>query len=299
MRAADAAELLMLAALWGASFLCMRLGAGEFGPVALAGLRVLGAALFLLPWLLLRGQLAALRARWRPIAVVGLTNSALPFLAYSYAALSLSAGLASIFNATAPLWAALIAWLWLKDRLTAARTLGLAIGFGGVLWLVWRNVAVSIGPQAAADAWAMRAAIAACVGATLCYGWSACFTKKHLAGVAPLAVATGSQLAAALLLAPAMLWWWPAQSPSPRAWLAAALLAFACTGVAYVMYFRLIARIGPANAIAVTFLIPLFAVGWGWLVLGEALTATMAIGGAIIVLGTALATGVLKPRGTG
>ncbi len=297
MRATDFAELLALAALWGASFLCMRLGAGEFGPVALAGLRVLGAALLLLPWLLARKQWGALRAHWRPICVVGLANSALPFLAYSYAALSLSAGLAAIFNATAPLWAALIAWLWLKDRLTPPRVLGLVIGFAGVLWLVWRNVNQTAGLRPGSDEAGAGAAVAACLAATLLYGWSACFTKKHLAGAAPLAVAAGSQLAAALLLALPTLWWWPAQMPSTGAWLALALLAFGCTGLAYALYFRLIAHTGPANAIAVTYLIPPFAVGWGWLFLDERLTSAMAVGCAVILLGTALATGLLKPRG--
>lgn len=290
MRRGDAAELLALAALWGASFLFMRLGAGEFGPVALAGLRVAGAALLLMPLLALRGQLGMLRAHWRPVAVVGLTNSALPFLAYSYAALGITAGLSSIFNATSPLWGALIAWLWLKDGLTRSRLLGLAIGFAGVLGLAWDKASFRPGADGSATGWA----VLACLAATLLYGWSANYTKRQLSGVAPLAVAAGSQLAAAVLLLLPMLWWWPAASPSATAWLAVALLALACTGLAYLLYFRLIARIGPANAIAVTFLIPAFAVLWGWLFLAEGLTPAMLLGCAVILLGTALATGLLK-----
>lgn len=288
MKFADLTELCLLAALWGASFLFMRLGAGEFGPVALAGLRVLGATLFLLPLLAARGQLAVLRAHWRAIFLVGLTNSALPFLAYSYAALSITAGLSSIFNATTPLWGALIAWLWLKDRLTPSRVLGLLIGFGGVLWLAWDKASFKPGADGTSTGWA----IVACLGATLLYGWSASFTKKRLTGVAPLAVATGSQLSAALALALPMLWCWPARSPSGTAWFAVALLALACTGVAYVMFFRLIARIGPANAIAVTFLVPVFAVLWGWIFLGEGISSAMVISCGVIVVGTALATGL-------
>jgi drug/metabolite transporter (DMT)-like permease len=287
MKGSDLAELFGLAALWGASFLFMRLGAAEFGPVALAAVRVVGAALCLLPLLHARGQMGVLRAHWRPIFTVGLSNSALPFLCFSYAALSITAGLASIFNAATPLFGALIAWLWLKDRLTPARIAGLAIGFGGVLWLAWDKASFKPGGSGGA--------VLACLAATVLYGWSASYTKKHLAGVAPLAVATGSQLSAALALAVPALWWWPAAAPSAGAWAAAALLAVLCTAVAYVMYFRLIAHIGPANAIAVTFLIPLFAVLWGWLFLAEGVSMPMVFGGIAIVLGTGLSTGLLRP----
>ena len=286
MRAADVGELLALAALWGGSFLFMRMGAAEFGPVALAAVRVAGAALFLLPLLALRGQLAELRRHWRMIFVVGLTNSALPFLCFSYAALSITAGLAAIFNAASPLFAALIAGLWLRDRLTPARIAGLAIGFAGVLGLAWDQASFKPG----GTGWATLA----CVAAAVCYGASANLTKKRLADVAPLAVAAGSQLAAALALALPALLWWPPTLPSARAWTAVALLAVLCTGIAYVMYFRLIAHVGPANAIAVTFLIPAFAVLWGWLLLDERVGAAMLAGCAVILFGTALATGLLK-----
>lgn len=286
MKNSDLAELLGLAALWGASFLFVRMGAAEFGPVALAALRVIGAALFLMPLLALRGELGVLRRHWRAIFVVGITNSALPFLLFAYPALSITAGLSVIFNAASPLFGALIAWLWLKDRLTLARIAGLAIGFAGVLWLAWDAASFKPG----GSGWATLA----CVAATLFYGFSASLTKRHLNGVAPMAVAAGSQLAAALVLAlPAMLWW-PSVAPSGQAWLTMVLLAVFCTGVAYLLYFRLIAHIGPANAIAVTFLIPAFAVLWGWLLLDERIGVSMVAGCAVILLGTGLATGLLK-----
>lgn len=288
MKTSDAGELVGLAAIWGASFLFMRLGAGEFGPVALSAVRVAGAALVLLPLLLWRGQWGDLRRHWRAIFVVGLTNSALPFLFFSYAALGISAGLSSIFNASTPLWGALIGWWWLRDRPSAPRTLGLAIGFAGVIGLAWQKASF----QPGGSGWA----IAACLGAAMLYGLSANYTKQRLQGVAPMAVAAGSQLSAALALAVPAALWWPAAMPSGRAWLMVALLAVLCTGLAYLMYFRLIAHVGAANAIAVTFLIPAFAVLWGWLFLGEPLTAAMAIGCAVILLGTALATGVIAPR---
>ena len=288
MKRADAIELTGLAAIWGASFLFMRMGAAEFGPVALAAVRVWGATLFLLPLLALRGQAGALRTHWRPIFVVGITNSALPFLCFSYAALSITAGLSSIFNAATPLFGALIAWAWLRDKLTPARMAGLAIGFLGVLWLAWDKASFKPG---ASSGWA----VLACLAATLLYGFSGSFTKRFLTGVPPLAVATGSQLSSALLLAVPALVWWPAAMPSLTAWSAAALLAVGCTGIAYILFFRLIAHIGPANALSVTFLIPVFAVLWGWLFLHEGLTPQMLLGCAVILLGTSLTTGVLKP----
>src|SRR5262249_14719044 len=133
IKRSDIAELIGLAALWGASFLFMRMGASQFGPVALAFVRVAGASVFLLTVLALRGDVALLIKHWRPLLIVGITNSALPFLCFSYAALSITAGLSSIFNATTPLFGAVIAWAWLKDKLSGSRVLGLAIGFAGVL----------------------------------------------------------------------------------------------------------------------------------------------------------------------
>ncbi|MFL6660923.1 MAG: DMT family transporter [Rhizobacter sp.] len=288
MKSSDLAELVSLAALWGASFLFMRMGAAEFGPFALVAVRVAGATLFLLPLLKARGQMGALATHWRRIAVVGLLNSAIPFLCFGYAALSITAGLSSIFNAATPLFGAVIAWVWLKDRLTPSRIVGLAIGFAGVLWLAWDKASFKPG----GSGWA----IVACLVATLCYGLAANYAKKRLAGVPPLALAAGSQLSATVFLAIPAIVWWPAVMPSQGAWITAALLAIACTGVAYVLYFRLIAHVGPANAIAVTFLIPVFAVVWGWIFLDEGLTPQMVIGCAVILVGTGLTTGVLKLR---
>ncbi len=291
MKGRDLLELFSLAAIWGASFLFMRLGVGEFGPFPLALVRVAGASVFLMPLLIWRGELGALRAHWKPIMLVGITNSGLPFICFGLAALAISGGLSAIFNATSPLCGALIAWLWLKDRLSAVRSIGLAIGFGGVLWLAWDKA--SLKPNDAGVSPAL--AIGACLLATLLYGFSANFTKRYLTGVPSLALATGSQLSATVFLALPAAWFWPARMPGATSWLAVLLLAVACTGVAYVMYFRLIAHIGPSNAIAVTFLVPGFAVLWGGIFLSEPLTRAMLIGCAIILFGTALATGLLNP----
>ena len=292
MRTRDTAELLALAALWGASFLFMRIAAPDFGAVALAFVRVAGACLLLLPLLALRGQMQVLRAHWRPILVVGVANSALPFLCFAFAALAISAGLASIFNATAPIWGALIAWAWLGERPTPARLAGLLLGLAGVVGLALDKAGLQPGVHGVSAAMA----IAACVLGTLGYGFAANYTRRRLQGVPPLALAAGSQFAAALVLALPALWLWPATSPGAGAWAATAVLALACPGAAYLLYFRLIANAGPANAITVTLLIPAFAMAWGWMFLAEAITAAMLSGGAVILLGTALATGLLKPQ---
>ena len=288
----DGAELVLLAALWGAAFLFMRMAAPEFGPIALVFLRVAIAAVILLPLMLRRGEGPALRQHWRSILVVGLSNSALPFLCFTLAALAITAGLSAIFNATTPLWAALIAWLWLGDRLNRWRWLGLAVGFGGVLWLAVDKASFKPGEHGVSPA----LAVAACVVAAMLYGFAANFTKRRLTGVPPMATAAGSQLSATLALALPAWWAWPAQSPSPTAWWAAIVLGVACTGLAYILYFRLIANAGPANASAVTFLIPAFAVTWGAIFLGETLSATTIAGCIVILMGTALATGLLRPR---
>lgn len=292
MSLANLIEMLLLAALWGASFLFMRMGAGAFGPVAMGGVRVLGAAAFLLPLLLWRREGGALLKHWRPILLVGLTNSALPFLCYGLAALAITGGLSSVFNATTPLWGALIAWLWLNDKPTPYKLAGLAIGFAGVLWLAWDRASF----KADTSGISPGLAVLACLAATAMYGYSGCFTRRYLVGVPSMALACGSQLSASLLLVPLAIWQWPATPPSASAWTAVMALAVACTGVAYVLYFRLIASMGAANAMSVTFLIPAFAVLWGWVFLNESVNATMVGACAVILVGTGLVTGLIKPR---
>lgn len=292
MKQRDLVDLLLLAAIWGASFLFMRVAAPHFGAFPLVFVRVALASLVLLPLLAWQGQGAALKQHWRAIALVGALNSALPFALFTLAALAINAGLSAIFNATTPLWTAIFAWWWLHDRPAPVRALGLAIGFAGVLALAAGKASLQPGDHGISPA----LAIGACLAATALYGVAANATKRYLTGVPSLALATGSQLSAALLVALPAWWAWPAANPPATAWGAAVLLAVLCSGVAYVLYFRLIARLGPAGAASVTFLIPLFAVGWGWAFLAEAPTWGMAAGGAVILVGTALSAGLIAPR---
>lgn len=289
----DLGELVLLGAIWGASFLFMRMGAGEFGPVTLAFLRVAGASLMLAPLLVKRGEFGALRQHWRAIAVVGVVNSAVPFALFAVAALVLTTALMSVFNATASIWGALIAWLWLHDRLGASRWLGLAIGVVGVVGLSWGKADFKPGEHGVSAA----LGIAACIVATVFYGIGANVSRRYLAGVPPMAVAAGSQVAATVALLPLALWLWPATLPGSAAWGAALALALLCTGAAYILYFRLIAHAGATNAMSVTFLIPAFAALWGWLLLGEPPTTAMLLGCAVILVGTAFATGLLRLPG--
>ena len=281
-------EFILLASLWGASFLFMRLGAAEFGPLPTAGLRVLLATLFLWPILLHRGEWTQLRRHWRPVMLCGLINSAIPFALFAWAVMHIATGLASILNAAVPLFGALVAWLWLGDRINRLRWLGLALGLVGVALLAWRAPA-GVGLKSGQAGWA----IGACLLASTCYAVAASFARRYLQGIPPLATATGSQLGAALGLALPMWWAWPAQTPGLRAWAAVAGLAVLCTGIAFILYFRIINHAGPSRALAVTFLAPVFAVLYGALFLGETVTPWMLGCGVVIVCGTMLSTGLV------
>lgn len=290
MRTRDLGDLLMLAALWGASFLFIRIAVPYFGPVPLIELRVAIGGLFLLPLLVMRGGVKDLRAAVRPIFVVGVVNSALPFTLFAYSALSLTAGFISISNASSPMFGAIVAYLWLKDRLSPLRILGLAVGFAGVTMLVWDKISFKPGGSGFA--------VVAALAASLLYGVAVNYTKKRLTGVNSLAIACGSQLCAALALLPLAIFWWPDTLPGIGIWLAVIGLAVGCTGLAFILYFRLIANAGPARAIAVTYLVPVFGVLWGAVFLDEEPTLSMLAGCATILFGTALATGVIRSRRT-
>ena len=283
-------DFVLLAAMWGGSFLFTRLTVVEFGAMPTAFVRVAIASAFLLPMVLWRDQQRELGRHWPRIFLVSLLNPAIPFALFAFALTAITTGMSAILNATVPLFGALVAWMWLKDRPTASRAFGLAIGFAGVAMLAWDKASFHPGGGAVASGWA----VLACLGATLCYGIAASATRKYLTGLPALVTATGSQLGAALALAGPALWSWPETMPSGRAWLAALVLGIVCTGLAYVLYFRLVEETGPARALAVTFVVPVFAVLYGMLFLGEALTGWMLLCGAVIVCGTALSTGLLK-----
>jgi drug/metabolite transporter (DMT)-like permease len=269
----------------------MRVGAPEFGPILFTALRTSIAAIFLFICLTAYKQTSALKGRWRQIFVVGTLNTAIPFALFGYATLTLTAGTTSVINATTPMFGAIVAFLWLKDKLSISATIGLIIGFIGVYLLVSENLHSTQNSTSNAILPTLAALLAA-----LCYGISANYTKRFLTGIKPLALAAGSQISASLILIPLSLFFIPEKLPSEQAIISVALVGIICTGFAYILFFRLIAQLGPAKAISVTYLIPAFGLMWGAVFLEETVSAIMIIGGVVILLGVALTTGVLQRK---
>ena len=285
MRASDVLELLLLSALWGGSFLFMRIAAPVLGPVWLIECRVLLAGLALLPLILRPQTWAVIRPRLVPLFILGSINSALPFLFLAFASLSLPAGYTSIVNATAPLFGTLIAATWFQERLTVARIIGLILGFAGVVLLIGLQP-MTITPMVVGS-------ITAGLMAAMMYAIAAPYAKRHLSGIPPLIIAPVSQLSAAVALLPLLPFTAPTTIPSTKIMLAVLALALFSTSLAYLLYFRLIQNIGASKALTVSYLVPVFAVLWGTIFLHEALTVAIVLGCCLILIGTAVANGLL------
>lgn len=280
-------ELLVLAALWGASFLFMRTASPEFGPVMLIFFRAGIAALFLLPLLAIRqrAELAKLWQARKTLIVLGLTNTAFPFCFFAFATLSMEAGITATINSTAPMFGALIAFVWLKDKLSIPAVIGLIIGFSGVYILMLDKFNTD-------GSYWLSALVA--MSASALYGFAACYSRLYASELKPLTIAMGSQLYATLfLLIPAWLLR-PDVIPQLSAWIDVTLLGVACTGIAYVLYFRILSTHGITKALSVTYLIPLFAFIWGWLLLDESVTLNILVGAIVILIGVALTTNLIK-----
>lgn len=290
MTGPDACRLLLLAAIWGASFVWMRVAVPEFGPWALTAIRAAGGALVLVPlvgWQPIRRALSV-----HPLALlaVGVFGIALPYASLSFASQQVPAAVTSLINATTPIFAALVGMFWLGQATSRGRWLGFLVAFFGVALVVTSKGGVS--GASALDPWRL----AACVIAAASYGMAANLMRRYLSETNPVVVAACTQMGASfLLLAPAGSTW-PGVSPGTSAWFAAVMLAVLCTGFANAIYFRLVQRAGASSATSVTFLIPAFAATWAHLFLGEAITVELALGGALILGGCALATGLLKMR---
>lgn len=282
MKGADYARLLLLAAIWGGAFIFLRVAAPVLGPVWTPEVRVLLGGLAVLAWLRFAGQNADLWRHRRAYLIVGTVNIAIPFALFSYAAMHAPASLLSIVNSTAPIFG--IAWsaAFRDERITARKAAGMALGIAGVA-LIARPGSAPADPQLD---WALLAVL----GATCSYGVTGVLIKRFAQGVSPRAMAAGNQLAAALVLLPLL----PLMPPlgAPSAIVVANMLALAllASGVAFLLYFRLIADVGMTRALTVTYLIPLFGVLWGWLFLAETLPPAAFAGGALILAGTVLVT---------
>jgi drug/metabolite transporter (DMT)-like permease len=288
MKLSDTLLLILLAAIWGSSFIFMRATAADFGPVVLITLRIGIAAFCLLGFLFVKQRLQEFLQNWKSLFIIGLFNSALPFLFLAYASLSLNAGIMSIINALTPVFTALIAHLWLKDKMTKLQLLGMLIAMLGIVFLVWDKMnwnAVSWLP------------IGAAVMTTVTYGVAANSTKKYLKHVSPMTASVGTLFFATFFMLLLSVFFLPDFSTIPTlSWVYAITLGVLCTALAYLLFFRLIQQVGPAKAVSVTFIIPIFSFLWAYLLLGEVVTPRMWIATVIILFGTGLVTGIIHSK---
>ncbi len=276
----DPLELCLLGAIWGASFLFMRVAADDFGPVPLVEVRLALGSLVLLPFLW-RGRASFPLRLWPKLALIGAINSAVPFILFAWAAQRAPAGVGAIANAMTVLFTALVGFLFFGERIGGRRAIALFAGFTGVVVLASGKIAgMSVG-------WAVVAGATA----SFLYGIGINLVRRHLTGLPPAAVASATLGAAAMLTLPFAVAAWPVTPIPSLSWWSAVALGVLCTGVAFVMYYRLIARIGANRASTVTYLIPLFGVGWAWMLLDEPLTWTMALAGALILGSVAFSQG--------
>jgi drug/metabolite transporter (DMT)-like permease len=270
-------ELGVLGAIWGGSFLFMRISAKDFGAFALVEVRLALGAAILLPFLW-RTRAQFTPSLWARLAGISAINSVIPFVLFAWAAQRAPAGVGAITNAMAVMFTALVAFALYGERINPRRAVGLIAGFIGVAVL-------ASGKTAGGSVW--HAALAGTSAAFL-YGLSANLIRRYLAGIPAGAVAAATLSCASVLLMPFAIATWPSNAIPMQSWVSAILLGVLCTGFAFLLYYRLIYRIGAPRAATVTYLVPLFGVLWAWVVLGEPLTTTMAIAGALILGGVAL-----------
>ena len=278
----DISELIFLSAIWGSSFLFLRLTSPVFGPIFLIEMRVLSGLAVLLPLVLFLGKLAEFQKHWKMIAAVSLMNMAIPFCFFAFSAVYIGAGLLSIINATVPVFSACVAYFVYKERLSRSSLLGLLIGFLGVVVLMF-NPGESFG----SSGWlAILSALLAC----LLYGTAINLTVNNLQGISGLTITAGGLFVSSLVLLPFALWARPEVLPVGNIWWSVFALGIVCTGFGFVMFYRLIDRIGAGRAIMTTYLIPVFSILWGNIFLGESVTLIMVVGCILVLLGVGLTT---------
>lgn len=291
MKPADLLRLLLLSAIWGASFLFIRIAAPVLGPFPTAFFRVLIGAVTLVACLPLLGVKWDMKGKWPAVVGLGIINSGIPFVMYSVAALWLPAGYSAIFNAMTPLMGVVIGTLFFAEKLTRAKAAGVMMGLAGVA------VLTRTGPVVFSHDVLLGAL--ACLMATSCYALAGFLTRRWITaqgGLDSRLVAGGSLVGAALFLLPFSAVALIRDNTLPAAgvgvWAAMLGLGMFCTAIAYVLYFRLIADLGPVRSLTVTFLIPPFGIVWGWMFLGEALSWAHA--GGMLLIGLAVWL-VLRP----
>ena len=288
VRPRDLVALVVLGAVWGASFLFIRVAAPALGPFPLMGTRVALAALALAPFVVAFGRFPEVRERWRQFLFVGVLNAAIPFSLIAFAETEITASLAAILNSTTVLFSVLVAAAWFGDPLTKGRILGVALGISGVAVLVGLDPMPLNG--------AVLTAVGAMLGGSFCYALGGNYVKKTFSGVRPLAMAFGQQAGASVLLVPLAAATLPGEAPSTPVALSALGLALLSTAFAYLLFFALIARVGATSTLTVTFLSPGFGVLFGVVLLGEPLGIGTVLGLVIVLFAVALVTGVGRPK---
>ena len=286
MRPADLGRLLLLAAIWGASYLFMRIAVPHVGAEWMVEGRTLAGGLVMAAFLALTRTSPAVARHWRGYLVLGALAVALPFWLIGTAVKTIDASTAAILNATSPIFSAIVAAFCIRERLTAEKVAGIAISIAGIAILVgWTPR-----PMTGAELLACSLSLAACA----CYGAASVYTKVRLKDAPPAALSTASCLVGAAAMAPFTPWAGLAAPVPASAWAAILVLGIVCTGFAFILYYRLIADLGPVRATTVTLLIPVFGILWGVLFLGEPLTPGRIAGAATVLLGCALALGLLR-----
>jgi drug/metabolite transporter (DMT)-like permease len=294
MSGADWTILLVLSVLWGGSFYFIELAVPTVAPLTLVLIRVVLAAAFLWIFLLVRRERLALPpGAALALLVLALLNNVVPFTLFAWAQREIDGGLASILNATTPIWGVVVAHIFTSDEKAGpAKVAGVLLGFAGVAVMIGADLLGQIGANALAQI--------ACLASTLCYALAGVWARRFRGmGVTPIAVSTGQLSAAAIVMLPLVLIFeppWLASAPSPEAWWALIALALFCTSLAYILYFRLLASAGATNSLLVTFLIPITAILLGALLLGERLEARHFAGMALIGAGLAAIDGRLFRR---
>ncbi|MCF2922735.1 DMT family transporter [Pseudoalteromonas sp. APAL1] len=278
-------RLFILAAIWGASFLFMRMAANSLGPAILIELRVGFAAITLFIFALYLSKKLAFATHKKHFFIIGALNSAIPFLLFAYAAQTINASTLSILNSTTPIWGAIVGIIWSKTKPTKSMLLGLLLGLTGVAILVGQN-SLTIDSQAIT-------AIVAALCASLSYAIASHYTK-HAPKLSAFDNAHGSMWAASIMVLPLIFIIPAREMPSNQVMLGVVALGVLCTAVAYILFFRLIDDIGPTSALTVTFLIPLFGIIWGNLILDEQIGPNTLVGALCVIAGTMLVTGFIR-----
>jgi drug/metabolite transporter (DMT)-like permease len=288
MTTGNVIRLVLLAAIWGSAFLCLRIAVPAVGVFQVTELRILIAGLGMLAYARMSGIDCEWKTMWKHYLLIGVINSALPFTLFAYGAEHLPSSYEVILNSSSPLFAAVFSALWLSERLTTPKIMGLLTGALGVAFVA------GIAPPGTDVQFGIS--VAACLAGAACYGLAGVYIRRFTPHVKPAAMAGCSQVMAAIVMAPALGSMPPAEVFTLPVIAALFTLSLLCSGAAYLLYLRLLADAGPSKALSVTFVMPVFGMFWGALLLNETVTPGMIAGCVLIIAGTASVLGFIGKK---